>query len=486
MHTDVESLLDSLARHGTIDSTGSFTLNLGRAQELLPRFQSSNPASYLLQLISFAVSQGVSRITLRSLRRGFNVVLHGLSVPLDELKRTLLLDPNCLPDLGLSLTRALKSGLRQIVVTNWGTQSYRHSLPADRTATLAAQKAPALEIQFVRAGWFQLSGLGPNQPELELLGKHAIWSRTPILLDNKEVGLQYGLGSSAFVIAVGQVDLDRFVRPPDLIVPEMPWSGFLGFRYGHLDFVVDGVERGRISSLDFDGVVYHPGVRLDASREQLVYGTVVQELLQDLETIKVLAWKVMLEWLITDKDPDPWYYHSVFQACILGYLEVDKQLQLSRWMAEQLGEVSPQRKAWSLQENLLQQRLALSTQNPSHRFQLELVDLLLICDSSLAGYLERQEPLLRAITDFLAQNHPSLVLVRGYLLLALGALYEESGNRSSRLQVWEEAVGLCEGSREGELLKAHMDYPMAHIKEEARKALSMEIDDQLTASDPWS
>lgn len=76
-HLRIEDLIADLSDDGTIDSTGSFTLDPSKAEEKLKSFALADPSDYILKAIQFAVASSASKVRLHILPGKVEIAFEG-------------------------------------------------------------------------------------------------------------------------------------------------------------------------------------------------------------------------------------------------------------------------------------------------------------------------------------------------------------------------------------------------------------------------
>lgn len=491
MSLQVAQLLANLREHGTIDSEGDFTVSLSAARRKLSRYQTSDPARYLLLAASGGIAAGA---TLVRITQGLSS--YGLRFPSAYIRETALLGSFEKPsesaagslDMAMALRGVLVQAATSIVVEVVDPQrpSYRWSLTprSDESTPIPAEDETMVRVviefpsswQERLTGIFRrLRGYAGQPPEIRLLDKFCDHSPVPISVNGTALNRDLFLPVSVVYAAVGDPGPYCRVRV-DLRLEARGWSGILGLRPGRVQLVVHGVAYGQIEDLGLTGVVFHGGLTRDVSRENLVCDSVYDELLEQLEDRR----REMLIWSVTDLERI--YVHGVdFGVVLEGLVELAlsdelPQESLARtltWLEEKVGPMEAQHEGGD-RLRLLELACELSPQLRGRREEF----LLTLCGSALERRSGGIQPLLRHTLGEVRQKWPSETLVPGYLLLGLGADLSSRGEEKQAQERWLEALDTVRAGDDDlaeQLIHAHMDFEVGHIMDEVVRALRLHL-----------
>ncbi len=232
----LENLLEELRGAGTVDSSGSFSLDLRHGLEKLRRHQLLDKNRYGLLLMAAATRRGAGAVEVVNDADDF--IFSWLGEPLSraELEDLFRLDGAMLP-LGLALLSAQALKPRFIQVDSGES---RLEIRRGALRLLACPAFPGLRLQ-VREGygwralfkylgeWLQLP------PESRLIARHCAGLGTAISINGRALDRTFQLGPCALVIKlVGQADrrtLDAVATASPLTERRDPVQGLLEQRW---------------------------------------------------------------------------------------------------------------------------------------------------------------------------------------------------------------------------------------------------------------
>ncbi len=232
----LENLLEELRGAGTVDSSGSFSLDLRHGLEKLRRHQLLDKNRYGLLLMAAATRRGAAAVEI--LNDADDFIFSWLGEPLTrlELEDLFRLDGSLLP-LGLALlsAQALKprwirvdSGEHRLEIRR-GTLSL-HSCPAFPGLRMQVREGYGWRALFKYLGeWLQLP------PESRLIARHCAGLGTSISINGRALDRTFQLGPCSLVVKlVGQADrriLDAVATASPLTERRDPVQGLLEQRW---------------------------------------------------------------------------------------------------------------------------------------------------------------------------------------------------------------------------------------------------------------
>lgn len=220
-YDSLQSLLDGLRREG-VDSEGYFTLNPLRARELLEQFQLSEPAHYVLHIMSFLVGCGARTVQVSSTRSQIRFDAPGAEVDRETMASpfAVLLSSKALPyqaELALGLNAILGRKGGEVVLTH-AELSARYTSESIEVNEVP----PSGSLTVVCKPRLAQSG---RDRELELLDQGFRWCPVPVKINGLSLpdptiaypsaGLQIFLKNPAFPILSGPDLPNRLVKTID-------------------------------------------------------------------------------------------------------------------------------------------------------------------------------------------------------------------------------------------------------------------------------
>lgn len=491
-HLDVAHLLDSLRQHGTIDSQGEFTLSLSEARRKLTHFGSSNRRRYLLLLVSAGFGAGATAAHIRRRGPDYHLDLPGASFQESHLLGSVTSGRHSdsqpgSADLLLGLHNVLAEGAEQVAITGLrqGSAGFRWLLgpdqetsetvaPADRNALEVAVSYPQSWSQRVRhwlGGRQSYAGL---PEELRLLSQCCDLSDRPITIDDQPVHRPIfltsrspyaHLGPSTVPVEGGGLRLE--LTPPG-------WRGVLALGPGALRLVVRGVQVGSLQRVALHGVLYHDQLRLDLSRENLVLDALYEELLEELERCHLeLVERALVRHPELSDPVLASFLPEALRYAIRGQLHPEAQAALGHSLKARLGEAG---EVLPCEPGLLaEQALRLAERGAPWQGLTRVVECFLErCAQRLQSNHPATPETLSGTLDLLQRCHPEQTLMPGYLLLGLGAYLSGQGQEALAQTTWMRALDTVRAGRDlraEELIHAHMDFPVDHMRQEAARAI---------------
>ena len=511
MSIQLEDLLDSLRTHGTIDSTGEFSVDVQRAQSIVPAYQTSDPYLFLVAVVSAGFSAGAERAEVRTQKFPSRLVLElvNADLPVEELEdcyntQKSTADESLL-DLLLGIRAAFQTEVSKIeILSSSGALSVAPK-KAELEAFKKIEAAGLTRITFhypVFKSFFQTRQSAFDRPAVTHLREMGQWSRRAILVEKVNILKNYDIGSSEYhCTRVGELEESRFQQPIRSSVEGYSWSGALSLRKGKLQLVLHGIVRGTLEHPYFSGVIYHPDFRLDVSREQIVLNDAVREIETDLEALFTTLLEDLLNNLDLSAETVPWYFYFIWTACVAGDIGAKGQTRLSEWFAQALATrkianrpSTPLGQSWheaqpkpelTPAQKLVRQAAALQYAEGTN-FKLEYSLLLKTCQRLLEQDVAGNIELLETILEVLAEHRPKQTLLRAYLLLGIGANHKKSGNQVLAERAWAKALKTVSGRRhraQEQLIRAHLDFDLEHILSETLKLLEIQI--RALENDQW-
>jgi hypothetical protein len=486
MTPDVAQLLESLRTEGTIDSEGAFTISLSQARAKMSSFRSSSKSRYLLFLLSAGVGSGATRANITDI--GGRLVIHMPKAYIAEEALLQVLETGvqaqlaAASDMAFGLRDALDSGAESALleVTHPTQRSYSWFMTSnsEESQELAhrSKGGMKLTLDFGHPLFARLMSLLRRPPErsaTKLLKKAARHCQVPIYHNLRLANQSFELPDWPCLVQIGQPSRVAFPRSP--LVPDVPhtWTAGLAFLPGKVSLVVRGVNSGVMQSSEFSGIVFHDKLHLDLSREKIVQDETFRDFIVQLDSLKSLCLETVASTLPDFADEVPWFLSTLVMACVKDEVSHATQSLTYRWLRSQVPQNSASsRNSWDTGTDLLNLGLAFEQQNKSS-FRIDGEELYVSClDILWEKKLDKTQVLQRA-ADFTAQRRPTELLLRGYLLLGLGALFTFSAEKDRAEQTWSQALMVGRGSVVEELFAAHLGHPPEHVATEAAKALQM-------------
>jgi hypothetical protein len=485
----VDQLLDSLRKTGTIDSQGAFTLSLSKARAKLAQFQSSDPARYLVSILSGGVGGGASSIRMTDHGTKVSVWMDGAYLAEEDLLAALNSayegEENGALDLVLGCRGALSYGADKIEIRVSGADQadYLWILEQDseegRKEEISEAQGVGVDIVFDETIIERLErfvskfrGYAGQRREFQMVERLADRCPVPVTLDGELVVRPFYLPNGPLEIQVGQVSSVSFSQSPMQFSRFQDWSAGLVCRAGRVSLVVRGVVCGSVDSDDFSGVVYHDSLGLDLTREKVRVGEEADRFLDQLEELRCQVLFRLGDSLRSCSAEVPWFFCELFHLALESQVEDQERLKIldflrSRFQIDVAG---------SGTDALLWAGTELACRVGPEKFTLREAFLLKRCSLEFKE-AKRELRWIPLTSRYYQAVWPERTLVRGYILLGWGALYEIHGVSSSAQECWLEALDTVRAGtddRAEELIHAHMDFEPEHILVEVGKALALQ------------
>jgi hypothetical protein len=484
---DVEALLRSLREHGTIDvQEGSFTLSLSEARRKLIQYQSSNPRRYLVMVVAGFQAAGATRITISRNEFRYTLSAPGAFISEEALTQALAGRGNeqeypGVSDLALGMRLAFKCDCEQIRFTQncVGKSGYSWELSEQGETNSSGEPSShisqVLELSFVptwkrrATGLFQFLGgyVGKNE-EIRLVVRHCDRSRIPILLDQEPVH-QPLIRSESTVRAI--VGPEESSSESDLWIKDFDWEGVVELQKGRLEIVRYGVTYARLEETGLSGVVWHPNLRLDLSRENILCDRTYESFFYELDQVRGRLFDAFtLELSCKPRKVVLQNLHNLVSACVAGN-NPSMTRRVSTWMIQQFTRHAPGRVT---EDKIELVKLYQELPRAIPRFKPRSLIVLDLCAAALEDRLSGVDALLSNTASLIQNSYPQDYLAAGYLLLGLGACLHNFGQPSIGRGVWQEAMQTVEASgdpRNADLIQAHLKFEVDHMMLEVAKAL---------------
>ncbi|MCA9781532.1 MAG: hypothetical protein KC800_32665, partial [Candidatus Eremiobacteraeota bacterium] len=464
-----------------------FTLSLSRARAKMAEFGSSDPARYLVSVLSGGIGGGAVCVRVRDAGAAISIWMEGGHFREEQLLAALESSVGSeydgALDLILGCRGALKNSAESVEIFVRGTDrpGYRWLLQQDSEESEALPEARLdgieVEIRFKesvveRIGRFfrSLRGYVGQRVEFRLVERLMDHSPVPIYLDGERIDRPFFLPTSPLELEIGSRSSIPFSQAPMNFETRSSWSGGLACRAGRISIVVRGVVCGTVESDDFSGVVYHDSMGLDLTREKIVEGAEATRFLAELEEVRLDMLSRLALALPHRGDRElPWFFGDLFPVLVEQDVPEKVRAAVMNWIrASEVREASV--------DALLEAGVHLVLSGRHSEFRLEERWLLERC----AAELRRSPDTLHwspLTLDFYQKVWPRETLVRGYLLLGMGAVHEQRGRPEQAQHCWLQALDTVRAGtddRAEELIHAHMDFELAHILSEAGKALALQ------------
>lgn len=296
---ELERLLDEFAAAGKKDSSGRFSWDLARAQQLLPRFQLGDPDGYVLRVMASAVLGGAESFTLKRTRHGLALEWDGRLLSQEDLAQVI---PSAvggeprLTELGVAIG-VMRQSCRQLKLRG---SSHRLVVSAENItleplAEVAEQNCFELTLGRWRSvsSWFKAASL----PEELILKRRCSWAPLQLELPSGPVLSGLDIDDARAVVKVGEPPLPC-EAPVLLELPANEWGcGYLSIERG--DPFTRVIQNGVSYRLPWvpqtpHGCIYWwtSTMPLDLSRSALAEGPLYHEWMnwavEKLRTLQVL------------------------------------------------------------------------------------------------------------------------------------------------------------------------------------------------------
>lgn len=247
--TGVDGLLGKLNAGGTLDSHGTFTIDLKSAQEKLEKYRLATPQHYILSLLSAAIHSGAKTFLLERSGAECRVGFDGRPYIRSELKGlienmvlgTMGADPR-LNDLGIALQGARSLKPRSLRIESSGAEKgVLLSVESNRVTIAPAvpSEAGGFVTQFrVKEGSYGpvrvfLAGLGlTGQEEAKLLKKRARYATCEVFVGSEKIN-NNRLGPWTLAAKLeGGPQMPKFALSSERLFPiksDDTVSGYIGF-----------------------------------------------------------------------------------------------------------------------------------------------------------------------------------------------------------------------------------------------------------------
>ena len=320
-----EELIERRLEEGEKDSSGVFTLDSGRAEELLEKSLLEEPQLYALCLLAGAISHGAAELKLQVEPQLFELVYQEPLLEHEELE-LLSKAPNQAPHvrnyhLGLTAVRALRP--RQIVIESAsGQEGHRLTLSEGKSELKPSSRlAPGtrISIQFSKglfAGW----GRGARPDPVALIRERCGLALQPIRLNGQKINRELALGKPLMVRQVypeGAEELVASARSDLTLRTEGAYRAVLALTSSSQAVVIcNGVSFPYEGELEFRQirlVVYSDDLRVDLSQARLVKDARWEELSKWIDgEVRKLIGQLDQRWELLTPDE---------QALALPYLD---------------------------------------------------------------------------------------------------------------------------------------------------------------------
>ncbi len=486
---DLDQLLSSLREHGTIDSAGEFTLSLAEARRKLTKFRSSDKARYLLLLVSGGLAAGATRVEILTQDSSFKIAFHQAGVAEAELLAAFegKASSEAATDLMMGLQGAFDNRVERLALKVCAPKGSSYLWEMDRAGesnkpiSSGGEFGIWLELRLTQGFRERLMGLLPflrgyagMAPEAQLVDQMCDRSRVPIFLDGQPVHRQQVLPRAGCYAAVGGLESPG---PKMTEFPEYPWKAILALVPGPVHLVVFGVDYGQVDGTGFSGTVYCDHLQRDLSREQLVKNHLFDELLEQLEAVRVRLLQQLALELPDQGDECDALLGDLVELFLTGRLSDEAQQGVWNWMVDSLPRRAPKYSQEEFEPSPLGLMSLYDVLDPDLDSEAQMLGKMLsYCAASLRARLPRLVKLLERAAQLYSRRYPHDTLIRGYLLLGIGALHQREGRPSEGDKAWFKSLQEVwdgEDQRAQELIYLHMEYGVEHMLDQVAAALKM-------------
>jgi hypothetical protein len=257
---DVDELLRSLREHGTVDSEGQFTVSLSQARRKLKQFHSSDPARFLLLMVSAGVAAGATRITVDRTDRSYRLWFAEAYLAEAELLETLEKPQNARPNsacsdlvAGIQGSFARQAESVEVDVFHPDHHSFGWRLTPDSEESLGVKPDGRHGVQVgVRLSWdlksrllsllASLGGYAGMTAEERLIDRFADRALLPLFLQGQPVPRPIVLPESPATAVFGALPEVNLARPCHArLSSNGQWRGVLALADEPVQVVLNGI-----------------------------------------------------------------------------------------------------------------------------------------------------------------------------------------------------------------------------------------------------
>lgn len=469
---DVEQLLSSLRRHGTIESEDEvFTINLSRSRRYLAGNQSATPHRFLVSAVAGAFRAGAERVDIRPTAAGYFVSAPGAGLAercLSEGMRGLPASdgaPGAF-DLVTALRQALQCQCSRAVVrgTRAGSPGFCWQItPDDESRTqLAESPRDSLEMEFdfpPLSLWKRVVPSTMYRPEVGLLRDLCRLSIKPLTFDGKSLTGPRTAPKGRYTVSLGPFD-----APP----PHGDFEADLGLAAGTVYLVVDGVQSAALDDLGLNGVVWHDSLERDLSREGVAQDWRFQQLLAQLSgaRLELLKRALLGGSFLNEREMIESLDFLYFHWLVGGDSFLRERLAL--WLGQKHGLGSKLSDV-----SLLTAYCGLAARLSETDWLPDLKVVILQVQWALQNQSKDVRDIILVALEFMRNNEEwEPTLLRAYLYLGLGAYDSIYGNQPDADRWFNRARAVVGNHKVAkELVAAHLRYPARHLLLEVWKAL---------------
>lgn len=482
----VDELLHSLREHGTLDSQGEFTVSLSEARRKLKQYHSSEPARYVLLLVSAGFASGGRSAAVTRRDHCLTIRFPGAYLSENELLQALDNPHNsassAATDLVLGIQGALNHQAQEVKlrVLSQASPSYQWVLRADSEDSQSVSGTCCqleLELSLDRS-WSErlrgilahLGGYAGMSEEERLLDRYGDRCLLPITTNGQAVDRPLVLPVSLAGAIVGDIPHNRLAFPTDHRIDSRRWKGALALGDGAVTLVVHQIAYCQVDSLGVEGTVYWDSLQRDVSREKIVQNEVYQQLLDELQVVRCRLFEVLagkldnLRFIEVEK-----YLPDLVRLYLTKRISRQARTALWNWV---VGQFPPEKCEGSTPSVVGLMRL-LHLLIP-HKIPEIVSEVMEDCADSVAQHHERAHTLIQATLETLRGVGPVDPLTEGYLLLGSGALHTLKSDERNAEKDWFQALKAawsCPSDRAQELFHTHLAYPADHVAQQSATAL---------------
>lgn len=496
---DVERLLNSLREHGTIDSQGEFTIDLLEARRKMAKYQSSNPARYLLCLVSAGLAGGGTSLRIRYDERNLEVKIPGTRIAEEDLRAAYSgRSQEGLSDAALDLALAMHLALQTKCESLEVESCVEGQLGFHWQVSLQALDAVPVEMGTENCLLFNLSwvqswkhrwpkilkffgGYAGEREEIRLLEQHCDNSFTPIYVNEQSLDRPLLLPEASVCALVGDPQREAIRFNPRLRFHPDDWEGYLALRPGSIKLVHYGVTLHEFKSSCLSGVISHDGLHRDLSREGVLKDATYEAFTAELSAFELEMIQDFAENIGLWKNAEILLLLDDLVSHALHPSQQSIRNRLSAWISRELGVVPGQgpstRRNTSVLELLtLYRKLYSVTMGTEGQAHTEFV--LKMCAAALKNRSAQVDQMLSESADLITKYYPHDSLAAGYCLLGLGACLSAFGQPGAARMTWNEAIVTVRKLKDPDavaLIEAHLEFEPDHMMQEVSKALSLYV-----------